>query len=223
MRRERRPDDRMRAALRAQALPANAYEAAIWQLRHHAEANDTILRVVDIYEDPFEHEQLQAWIVAGASNAVINQYLGIALNVLDPYRHLCCNVNVFRDKLELMRWIQQYDGTIAGKLLLARAVHFDGLKTLIHLLGQPTELDPQHVVEQIMRESYYRGLGTMRATSLSSKEADAAHQLLKTATANAASAQKRGAPNMAETVLKLKHREVTWHVEDIASHGEILH
>ena len=223
MRHERRPDDRLRAALRAQAVPTHPYEAAVWNLQNHNIADDATMRVVDVFDDNFECEQLQAWIVAGASNEVINQYLGMSLDMLEPYRHLCCNVNAFRDKLEMLRWIHMYNGSRAGKLMLERAVHYDGLKTLIHLLGQPTELDPNHVVEQVMRESYFRGLGTMRATSLSSAEATAAHQLMKTATANAAAAQKRGAPNMAETLLKLKHREVTWHVEDIELHGEILH
>lgn len=223
MRHERSPDDRLRAALRAQNAPAHPYEAAVWQLRNGAVADETVQRVVDIFEDNFEREQLQAWIIAGATNADMHQYLGLTVETLEHYRHLCCNVNAFRDKLELMRWISRYNGSRVGKLMLERAVHHDGLKTLIHLLGQPTDLDPQHVVEQVMRESYFRGLGTMRATTLSSAEAAAAHQLMKTATASAAAAQQRSAPSMAATLLKLKHREVTWHVEDITSHGEILH
>jgi hypothetical protein len=223
MRRERNPDDRLRATLRVQAVPSHPYEATLWQLHKNAVADDTMQRVVDIYEDLFEREQLQAWIFAGANNEDIHKFLGVSIETLEPYRHLCCNLQVFRDKLELMRWISRYNGSHPGKLMLERAIHHDGLKTLTHLVGQTTDLDPQHVVEQVMRESYYRGLGTMRATNLSSAEAAAAHQLMKTATASATAAQQRSAPSLAATLLKLKHREVTWHVEDITSHGEILH
>lgn len=223
MRRERRPDDRYHAALRVQDEPLNPHEGALWRLRNQGVADDTIARVVDAYEDTFERELLQAWMVAGASDDDINKRLGMSFDMIAPYRHLCCNINVFRDKLEMLRWIHLYDGSRVGKLMLERAAHFDGVEAIAHYCGLPSHLDPNHVNEQVMRESYFRSIGTMRTTSISSAEAVAAHQLMKTATATAEAAQKRGAPNMADTILKLKHREVTWHIEDIAPHGEILH
>jgi hypothetical protein len=149
--------------------------------------------------------------------------LGAWGDILVPYRHLCCNMFVFRDRLEMLRWIHRYDGTREGKLLLTRAAHFDGIEAIAHLCGLPSNLSPNHVNEQAMRETYFRSMGTMRSTTISGAEGQAAHQMLKTAISAAGAAQKRGAPNLAEALLKLKHREMTFHVEDIMPHGEILH
>ena len=223
MRRERQPDDRYRAALLAADAPAHSFEAALWQLRHANVDNDVIVRVVDAYEDTFERELLQAWIIAGASDNAISERLGFPLEVLAPYRHLCCNLFMFRDKLEMMRWVHQYKGTHAGKLLLERALHFDGVEAIAHLCGLPSKLEPDHVNQQVMRETYFRGLSTLRASNIASADAVAAHQLMKTATSAAGAAAKRTIPSVAETLLKLKHREMTWHAEDVVPHGEILH
>jgi hypothetical protein len=223
MRHERRPDDRYRAALRSTAEPVQPYEADLWRLKNQGVSADPIIRVVDVFEDAFERELLQAWIIAGASDTDIHARLGMSLDMLGPFRHLCCNVNVFRDKLELLRWIRAYDGTREGRLLLDRAVHLDGVEAIAHFCGLPATLDPNHVNEQVMRETYFRSIGTMRNSSIAGADAQAAHQLMKTATVAAVAAQKRGAPNMAETLLKLKHREMTFHLEDIAPSGEILH
>jgi hypothetical protein len=223
MRRERSPDDRYQATLRSPHVPANPFEAALWQFKNQAAPDDVMERVVDVYEDHFEREILQAWIVAGAKDEDIHARGGVSLEILAPYRHLCCNILAFRDRLEMMRWVNMYKGSRSGKIMLERALHFDGIEAIAHLSGRQTSLSPDHVNEQAMRESYFRGVSTLRASSISGPDAMAAHQLMKTATTTAAAVANRGAPNMAETMLKLKHREVTWHVEDIMPHGEILH
>lgn len=223
MRHERRPDARYRVTLRAAAEPSNPHEAALWRFLNQNEETSGIIRVVDIYEDVFEREVLQAWIIAGATDEVIEQRLGTPPEVVTAYRHLCCNIGAFRDRLELLRWVRIYEGTREGKLLLERAVHADGVEAVAHLCGFESALDPNRVNEQVMREAYFRGVGTLRGSGLSSTDAAAAHQLLKTATATAAAAQKRGAPNVGDTLLKLKHREMTYQAEDIVPRGEILH
>lgn len=223
MRHERLPDERFRAALRVTDEPANPYEAALWRFNTHGVPDDAIVRVVDAYEDTFERELLQAWIIAGATDDDISTRLGMSREMLTPYRHLCCNVFAFRDKLELMRWARLYQGTREGRLLLEKAIHMDGVEAIAHLCGMPSRLDPNHVHEQAMRETYFRGVSTFRGSSISSPDALAAHQLLKTALVAAAATQKRSAPNIADTLLKLKHREMTFQAEDVVPAGEILH
>jgi hypothetical protein len=223
MRRERSPDDRYQAVMRSPHAPAHAYEAALWNFKTQGVADDVIERVVDVYEDAFERELLQAWIIAGASDEDISTRGGVPPELLSPYRHLCCNVAAFRDRLEMMRWVNMYKGSRTGKVMLERALHFDGIEAIAHLSGRKTVLSPDHVNEQAMRESYFRSISTLRASSIAGPDALAAHQLMKTAMTAAQAAANRGEPNMAETLLKLKHREVTWHVEDIVPHGEILH
>lgn len=223
MRHERYPDDRYRSALRVATEPQHPYEAALWRFYTNGVPDDMIVRVVDVYEDTFERELLQAWIIAGATDEDIHARLGMSLNMLAPYRHLCCNVFAFRDKLELLRWTRMYEGTREGKLLLEKAVHLDGVEAVAHLCGLTSALDPNHVNEQVMRESYFRGVSTFRGSSISSADAVAAHQLMKTATSAAVATQKRSAPNIADTLLKLKHREMTFQTGDVVPQGEILH
>jgi len=221
-RRERHPDERYFAALRVQDEPAHPLEAALWRLRHQGVGDEAILRVVDLYEDVFEREILQAWIIAGASDDALNKRLDISHTVLPYYRHLCCNTQVFRDKLELFRWVKNYQGTREGKLLLERAVHVDGLEAVAHLCGVATVLDAAHVNEQAMRETYFRGMGTLRSSQISSADAAAAHSQLKTAGAFAQATQRRGAPNLNEVLFKLKHREMTMQADEDIPRGEIL-
>ncbi len=222
MRRERRPDERYVAVLRAPDEPLNPHEQALWHLRTTGVGSDAIVRVVDLYEDTFERELLQAWIIAGATDVDLNERLGMALDVLPAYRHLCCNPMVFRDKLELLRWVRNYQGSEDGKKLLERAVHLDGVEAVAHLCGFPTRLDAAHVNEQIMRETYFRGVGTLRGSHISSREAAEAHSLLKSSLASAGATLRRGAPNVAETFLKLKHRELTFGPDEVVPRGEIM-
>lgn len=224
MRNERSPDTRYHATLRATAEPGQAYEKALWQLLQGRTQDESILRVVDIYEDAFERELLQAWIIAGATDEDLHERLGIAKGVIGPYRHLCCNPAVFRDKLELLRWVQRYPGTREGKILLERAVHFDNVEAVAHLCGLPSKLDGAHVNAMVMRETYFRGTGTLRGASISSTEAAAAHNMLKTAMTAAAASLKSTVPNLAETLMKLnlKHRELTYSADDVVPRGEIM-
>ncbi len=222
MRHEVGPDVRYHAALRVAALPAHPYEAELWTFQATGVASDAILRVVDAYEDTFERELLQAWIIAGATDDDLHTRLGMAYEMLAPYRHLCCNLTVFRDKLELLRWARLYQGSTEGKLLLARALHLDGVEAVAHFCGLPTNLDAAHVNEQVMRETYFRGIGTLRNSTLSSAEAAASHALLKTSTAAAMATQKRGAPNVRDALLKLKNRELTYKINEVVPREEIM-
>lgn len=222
MRHERRIDDRYRAALRAPGEPTNVHERALWILRTQGIGDDAIVRVVDVYEDTFERELIQAWVIAGATDEDLHRRLGMSLDMITPYRHLCCNPMVFRDKLELLRWVRSYDGTVDGKKLLERATQFDGVEAVADLCGLPTNLDAAHVNEQVMRATYFRGMGTLRNSHISSKEAVEAHSLLRSSTTAAAATLRRGAPNLAETLIKLKHRELTYLADEVVPRGEIM-
>jgi hypothetical protein len=221
-RHERRVDERYRAALRSPHEPTHPYESALWTFSRTKTGSDEIVRVVDAYEDAFEREILQAWIIAGATDEALSSRLGVAPEMVAPYRHLCCNPLVFRDKLELLRWVKNYQGSAEGKKLLERAVHFDGVEAVAHLCGLPTNLDAAHVNEQIMRETYFRGVNTLRGTHISSREAVEAHSLMRSAVAAAAATMRRGAPNMAEIWAKLKHRDLTYKADEVVPRAEIM-
>lgn len=222
MRLERRIDERYLATLRATVEPTDPYEQALWRLHTAGIVDKDIVRVIDAYEDTFERELLQAWIIAGATDQDLNVRLGMSLGMIAPFRRLCCDVTVFRDRLEMLRWSVNYKGTTQGKLLIERAVHLDGVEAVADLCGLPSFLDAAHVNEQTMRTAYFRGMGTLRGSHISSREAAEAHSLLKTAVAAAAATLRRGAPNIAETLLKLKHRELTFQPDEIVPRAEIM-
>ena len=222
MRHERKIDERYRAAMLAINEPTNSHEQALWVLRTQGIGDEAIIRVVDVYEDTFERELIQAWIIAGASDEDLHLRLGMSLSMIAPYRHLCCNPFVFRDKLELWRWVKNYNGTKEGKQLLERAVHLDGVEAVADMCGLPTNLDAAHVNEQVMRATYFRGMGTLRGSHISSREAAEAHSLLKSSTTSAAATLRRGAPNLKDTLIKLKHRELTYQADEVVPRTEIM-
>lgn len=222
MRHERRPNERYTAALRAPDEPANSFERALWQFLRNGVGDEAIVRVVDAYEDQFERELLQAWIIAGATDEALHTRLGMHVDMVAPYRHLCCNPLVFRDKLELLRWVRNYQGSEDGKKLLERAVHFDGVEAVAHLCGLPTNLDGAHVNEQVMRETYFRGMSTLRGSHITSREAVESHGLLKSSVTAAAATLRRGAPNMADIWAKLKHRDLTYRANEVVPRAEIM-
>lgn len=229
MRVERRIDARYQAALKSNTEPAHDAEAALWRLHVQQMPDHIIERVIDLHEDVFEREVLQAWIFAGASDARLNRDLALSLPVIQAYRYLCCDIGQFRDRLELLRWVRSYKGTVEGKLLLEKAVAYRGLEAVAHICGFESTLDPQHVAEHTMREGFFRGVSTMRSSRITSAEANAAHQLLKTAMIAAVTAQKRGSANIAETLLNLQHRDMTSTIDALTAAdtnepiGEILH
>lgn len=222
MRHERRVDERFRAALRAPDEPTHMFERALWQFGTTGIGDESIVRVVDAYEDTFERELLQAWIIAGATDEALNTRLGMNLDMIAPYRHLCCNPMVFRDKLELLRWVRNYQGSVDGKKLLERAVHLDGIEAVAHLCGLPTNLDGAHVNEQTMRETYFRGVATLRGSHITSREAVEAHSLLRSSVAAAGATLRHGAPNMADVWAKLKHRDLTYRANEVVPRAEIM-
>lgn len=225
MRRERTPDSLFRTIVAATTEPANLDDAAVWRYLHLRTPNATIERIVDVYHDEFEREQVQAWIVAGADDKRINRDIGLEIAALPLYRRLCCNVDNFRDRLEMLRWINSYKGSHNGKLLLATAIHQHGLEALAHMHGLPSALDPEDVQKQWMRESYFRGIGTHRSTRLGSTESNAASAALKAAATAALSLSGAGDGDASSIVskLKLRFREETQAAGIAVPREEILH
>jgi hypothetical protein len=225
MRRERTPDEGYRALIKRTTRPESPTDAAVWAYVVLGEHDDIAERVVDLYHDEFEREQVQAWIIAGADDKRISRDLGIAIFALPTYRRLCCCISNFRDRLELLRWIHNYGGTHQGKLLLEKAIHHHGVEALAHMHGLASTLDPEDVQKQVMRESYFRGIGTHRSTKLGSTESSAASAAMKTAAAAALALGGGGESDLNSIVakLKLKFREETKAAGAAVPREEILH
>ncbi len=178
-------------------------------------------RALEIYGEEFERERLQPWILAGADDADIEERVGLSCETTRAYRHLFFNVSVFRDQLERQLWVYRYDGTEQGKAFLQKAV-LHGVEAIAHVMGAQSKLDPQHVVEQSMRDLFFRGQA-IRHASLTSPATATAHALLKSAVEQSQLLSKTRPATITDVMVKLKNRDMTRSVEEVIPHGEILH
>lgn len=223
MRRE--PDERYHAAVSARVEPDHPIEARLWRCVQGRETCSHVARAIEVYGDMFERERLQPWILAGATDADISERVGLHPEMLEAYRHLCFNLTMFRDLLEKQRWVALYSAragaTHEGALYLQKAL-LHGVEAIAHVMGAPSKLEPQAVLDTAMRDTFFRGLA-MRNAKLTSAETAAAHALLKTSVALAEEQSKTKPPSLGDILIRIKHREMTQPIEVVNLTGEILH
>lgn len=223
MRRE--PDERYQVTINTQLEPEHPAEALLWRCIRNLDTCAHMTRAIEIYADMFERERLQPWILAGATTPDISARVGLHADTVENFRHLCFNVTMFRDLLETQRWVSVYEGragaTREGALFLQKAL-LHGVEAIAHVMGAPSRLDPNFVLEQTMRDSFFRGL-TMRDAKLTGREAEVAHNMLKTATALATELARTRPPGVGDILLRIKHRDMTQPIEVVNMTGEILH
>ena len=223
MRRE--PDERYHAVIKAVFAPEHPIESLLWRCIRKQTDSVALSRAIEIYGDLFERERLQPWIIAGATDDDIFERIGISQETAAAYRHLCFNTDVFRDLLDKQRWVTNYaqrpGATREGALYLQKAV-IHGIEAVAHVMGAPSKLEPGDVLDQAMRDTYFRGL-TMRDAKLTSAEAAASHNMLKTAVALASEQAKVRPPGVNDILIRIKHRDMTQPIEVVNMTGEILH
>lgn len=217
----RRPDHRWLAVKTALAEPAHVVEAACWRLIHGLEMSPAVDRAKEIYDEEFERERLQPWLIAGAEDNDIRDRTELPIEVTRAYRHLFFDVSVFRDMFDKQLWVHRYQGSPEGLAYLQKAVIY-GVEAIAHVMGAQVKLDPQHVVEHSMRETFFRGQA-LRHAKLGSVDAAAAHSMLKSAVDASQLMNKTRPANITDIMFKLKNREMTVNVEDDQLAGEILH
>lgn len=173
----------------------------------------------------FERERLQPWIMAGADDATIANRTGLHLDTVRMFRHLCFNMDMFQDLLDKQRWVNNYEArrgvTREGSLFLKKAL-LHGVEAVAHVMGAPCELEPGYVLDQTMRDTFFRGLA-VRDGKLTGTEVTAAHGLLKTAIGLAQEQAKVKPPGVNDILIRIKHRDMTKTIDAIDVSGEILH
>jgi hypothetical protein len=220
----RKPHARYLATRSAAEPPEHPYERAVWNVVHEYEADEGVARALEIYLSEPERETLTAWFIARASDAELAQHLRLSEEVTKPYRHLFFDVNVFRDELDVIRWVREYEktGTDYGAKLVQNAQMF-GVDYLawLHSRGALT-LDPDTVQRNIMADSYFRGRQS-RNFPLGSKEATMALQFMGTAYKAAQTIGQTKGPDMKGLLIKLRYRDETQPVTEVLKTEEILH
>ena len=223
--RTRNPDHRYRVVCRASEEPSHGIEAALWKIRRGEEITGVAKWAHEIYASVFEREVMQAWVLARASDDVIQRWLRIPPEVTQAYRYLFFDVEVFRDELDILSWVHEYEQERQGSDLGVQLLHIavmEGVDKLTFLYGRgESEMDPDKVQYVVMTEAYHRGRAH-RGASVSSKEAQAAHSFMNTAAKIAQGLGKKGAPDLGGLRLKLKFNDQTEPVADAAERGEVI-
>ncbi len=226
--RTRNPDNCLRAVKKALVEPEGSLEAALWNiLKATAVPRDEVVyHAYEIYTKMAERECLQAWIIAHATNDEIRTWLRIPPEVTKAYRYLFFDILVFRDELDVLSWISEYErhdlGTDEGVDLLQTALR-EGVDKLSWVFGRgKAVMDPMVVQEKTMTDAFHRSRAHL-GEKLSSKQATVAHAFMGTAVKVAQVLGKTGAPDVNSLILRLKHRDLTENVDDVTATEEILH
>jgi hypothetical protein len=219
------PSHRYRAVKDAAEAPEHPVEGALWNLLHDQAGDNRVAYALEIYAGDTEHEVLDAWLIANATDAQVKQYLRIPEDVTRAYRHLFFDLAAFRDELDVLRWTREYkpSGSAAyGEGLLQNAVMF-GVDYLVWLFfrGQ-SSLDPETVNKQIMADAYFRGRMN-RFHPLTSREAQLSHTFMATAFKVSQALSAGTPPDINQLVIKLRYRELTEPIDEVVKHEDVLH
>jgi hypothetical protein len=153
--------------------PAQPRMAALYMLLAGQPCPDSAVEYAhDIYAVVRHRETLDAFLLARTPIEKIVSCLEINFEVITTYADLFMDMQVFRNRLELMTYVQDYDGTDEGKELASAGVRV-GHDYLLWALGSSQEVDPRVVVRRTMADAYFRGMAHKgnSLTSLVAKEA----------------------------------------------------
>lgn len=219
----RNPRHRFDAIRASSVPPEHSIELALWHALRGTGTDPAVVRALEIYEGVDERETMQAWFIAYATDAQIQQTLRVSEDVTHAYRLLFFDITVFRDELDVIRWVREYAdaGTDYGAQLLQNAVLM-GPDYLAWLYSRGVvTLDPEAVKKHVMADAFFRGRQN-RHHAMTSKEAQVSHAFMTTAFR---ASESLGTSNidMNQILIKLRYRDMTEPVDAVAQHEEILH
>lgn len=222
--RTRNPDRRYRAVKAAAGPLDHEFEVGLWHvLRGNPDGHENVAYAYELFTTRAK-DIVQAWIVARAEDQEISKWTTIPVPVLKVYRHLFFDIHAFRDELDIICWIQEYEfiGTPDAVQMLQMAIT-NGPEVMAWMYGRGrATMDPQRVQEQLMTDAYHRGR-SHRGLPISSKEAQAAHAFMGTAIKVAQVLGKTHAPDVTQLLIKLQHRDRSIPIEEAVQQGEVLH
>lgn len=149
----KRPDHRAEE-ISAGAEAATPEEAEFAALLRGETVSEQVKYAVEIYEDSYKSEVLEAFLLAGASSEIVYNHLRVPVPVVDTYRRLFFDLSVFRDELDVEAYTQTYPentpGEKWGKDLKICAISL-GLDYMTYRFGRNGgELDIQVALKQII-------------------------------------------------------------------------
>lgn len=165
--------------------PSDPIEAKLYVfLSRQDRTRNEVTDAYDIFEEAEHRSAMEAFLLAGATSDLIFRVLRIPTAVTQAYQALFFDQTVFRNKLEILAYAADFDGSNHAREVLRAAVTV-GLDYLLWVYGSAeVQVDARQVIRQTMAEAYYRGMAH-RGNSLTSTVTKEAHRWWSTAVKNA--------------------------------------
>jgi hypothetical protein len=219
----RSPDYRAIAVSKAREQPDQAFEKALWRLRRGMDADDAVIRAVELSSSR-ARDCMHGWLLATSKDDEISRRTRVPIDVIQAYRHLFFDVTVFRDHFDLVDWArglsEMPDATPESNQYVRWAIMY-GIEAVAYMSGLPVSLDPGMVQSQAMIDGHFKAL-MGREANLDSGTAREALKHQQMAVTQAAIIAKRS-PGTDSVAIKLKHREMTSSIEFVDKTTEVLH
>jgi hypothetical protein len=163
--RQPEPDARWRAfleALKDQQAPTDPVVLAAYNAHLGRVLNDVYDYACDLARHPEDKDVVIAFFLSGASREEISKNLKIPAPVLQIFEQLVIDSTVFRNKLELLRYAQQYkrQATKKGAELIELGIVQGPLALFQHFRHGHEEItvDPKVYAREMMQQAFYYGM-----------------------------------------------------------------
>lgn len=151
-------------------------EALLRLFMQQPDVPDDVIRAAEIYYNDYKRECVEALLLAGADGDVVFQTVDIPGSVVNVFRHLCFDTEVFYDRLDRIAYAYNYPGHILdghAKELKKHAVD-SGLEYLrVILSGGRYHVSPTAVVREAINQAYCIGKAGGRQALGSQESRDA--------------------------------------------------
>lgn len=154
--------------------PTNPVEQAYQEVvRGNQAATDTQQYAMDIYEDDYKREVLEAFFLANATDADIQTILRIPSAVVKEYKAIFWDSSVFRDELDIETYAHSYTHSDYGKSIKISAVTL-GLPYLRYRFsrGKHSEISLMDALQNMIETSFVLS----QATRLNPLDSDASRE-----------------------------------------------
>lgn len=165
-------------------LPSDDIEAALYRHLTEKGVRNDAGDAYDIYMESEHRAVLEAFLIAGSTSSLIEKVLQIPSSTTAAYQHLFFDQSSFRNRLELLGYATEFDGSNHAREVLRASVTV-GLEYLLWVYGGANvQVDSRQVIRHTMAEAYYRGMAH-RGNSITSGVAKESQKWWATAVRNA--------------------------------------
>lgn len=134
-------------------------QAALAQLLTTGDcALSDVVYAYDLFLDETHRAVIDAFLLSKMELPQASRALEIPQSALEAYRHLFMDLNAFRNKLELISYSINYEGSDYGKDLVRAAVSIGPDYLLWSFGDKGTEIDTRYIVRRTMMDSFFRSM-----------------------------------------------------------------